>query len=86
VEGNAVSIDQWEEDLLQRYPEPDKPKAAFRDYSASTRQHDHEMFRWVRLFNQYDLYTKSDGRPDVQQLRPYYLELIDEFLPGTLDW
>lgn len=49
-------------------------------------EHDHEMFRWVRLFNQYDLYTKSDRRPDVHALRPYYQELIDEFLPGVLNW
>ncbi len=57
-----------------------------RAYDHLMNEHDHELFRWVRLFNQYDLYTKSDTRPDVEQLKPYYLELIDEFLPGTLSW
>ena len=47
---------------------------------------DHAMFKWVRLFNPYDLYTKSDERPDVETLRPFYLDLIDEFLPGKLAW
>lgn len=49
-------------------------------------EHDREMFEWVRAFNPYDLYTKSDSRPNVEALRPYYEELIDEFLPGTLEW
>ena len=48
--------------------------------------HDKKMFAWVRAFNPYDLYTKSDKRPDVERLRPYYQDLIDEFLPGSLDW
>jgi inositol oxygenase len=55
-------------------------------YDHLMNEHDHEMFKWVRIFNPYDLYTKSDERPDVEGLRPFYQELIDEFLPGTLDW
>ncbi|OYP37737.1 inositol oxygenase family protein [Rhodopirellula sp. MGV] len=48
--------------------------------------HDQRMFRWVNKFNPYDLYTKSDQRPDVNALKPYYMELINEFLPGELNW
>ena len=44
------------------------------------------MFDWVRDFNQYDLYSKSDSRPDVDELRPYYEELIAEFFPKQLAW
>ena len=47
---------------------------------------DREMFAWVRAFNPYDLYTKSSERVDVEALRPYYDELINEFLPGELSW
>lgn len=47
---------------------------------------DRAMFEWVREFNPYDLYSKSDEPPDVDALRPYYEELIDEFLPAELDW
>lgn len=47
---------------------------------------DREMFAWVRKFNPYDLYSKADGRPDAQELRPYYEELIAEYFPAKLRW
>ena len=31
--------------------------------------HDHEMFKWVRAFHPYDLYSKAAAPPDVQALR-----------------
>jgi len=49
-------------------------------------EHDQEMFRWVRKFNPYDLYTKSDQRPDMPNLEPFYRELIAEYFPATLRW
>ena len=48
--------------------------------------HDHEMLQWVKLFNPYDLYSKSDDPPCVSELRPYYEDLIAEFFPGEIDW
>jgi inositol oxygenase len=47
---------------------------------------DLEMFRWVRAFSPYDLYSKGAARPDVAGLRPYYEELIAEFFPPVLRW
>ena len=47
---------------------------------------DHEMFRWVRALNPYDLYSKAAARPDVNALRPFYEELIAEFFPEKIDW
>jgi inositol oxygenase len=46
--------------------------------------HDHEMFKWVRLFNPYDLYSKSPTPPDWKTLRPYYEDLVAKYLPATL--
>lgn len=46
--------------------------------------HDHEMFKWVQLFNPYDLYSKSPTPPDWNELRPYYEQLVDKYLPKTL--
>lgn len=43
-------------------------------------------FEWVRRFNPYDLYSKSDVRPDVAALKPYYLDLIAEFFPDKIAW
>jgi inositol oxygenase len=47
---------------------------------------DRELFRWVRAFNPYDLYTKSHERPDVEALAPFYRELIAEYFPPMLRW
>ena len=54
------------------------------DYLMNNR--DREMFQWVRAFNPYDLYTKSHEKPDVEKLRPFYDDLINEYLPGKLRW
>lgn len=49
-------------------------------------EQDQQMLKWVKRFNPYDLYSKSDDPPDVDQLRPYYEELISEFFPQTISW
>jgi len=50
-------------------------------YQHLMNKQDRTMFRWVRKFNRYDLYTKCDVAPDVEQLIPYYVDLVAEFLP-----
>jgi inositol oxygenase len=47
---------------------------------------DLEMFQWVRKFNPFDLYSKSDRKPDVEALKPYYQELVAEFFPDKIRW
>ena len=47
-------------------------------------EHDREMFKWVRLFNPYDLYSKSPVPPDWNQLKPLYEDLVAKYLPATL--
>jgi inositol oxygenase len=44
-------------------------------------KHDVKMLEAVRAFNPYDLYSKSDDVPKVEDLKPYYMELINEFFP-----
>lgn len=56
------------------------------DYQYLMDQHDREMFYWVKEFNQYDLYSKSHEKPDVVKLRPFYEELVSEFLPAQIRW
>jgi inositol oxygenase len=48
--------------------------------------HDRAMFQWVRAFNPYDLYSKSDAAPDAEALRPYYQDLVAKYLPPVLSW
>ncbi|MBV9468702.1 MAG: inositol oxygenase [Abitibacteriaceae bacterium] len=47
---------------------------------------DQQMFAAVRQFNPYDLYSKSEERPDVVALKPFYQELIAEYFPPVLQW
>ncbi|EFR00608.1 hypothetical protein MGYG_03614 [Nannizzia gypsea CBS 118893] len=50
-------------------------------------ENDHRMLKAVQEFNPYDLYSKSDKIPNIEDLKPYYLELIDEFFPNqVINW
>lgn len=55
-------------------------------YSHLLSKHDQEMLPWVLKFNPYDLYSKGAAKPDPKQLKPYYYDLIAEFIPGKIDW
>ena len=55
-------------------------------YEHLCNQQDREMLYWVKEFNQYDLYSKSDSAPDTEKLKPYYLDLIAEFFPKQIRW
>jgi inositol oxygenase len=54
------------------------------DYLASDVDRDRK--KWVKAFNRFDLYSKGDGKPDVEGLTPFYQELVDEFFPEPLNW
>ena len=47
---------------------------------------DERMFEWVRKFNPYDLYSKGAERPNFQEIRPYYEDLVAEFFPAKIAW
>jgi inositol oxygenase len=57
-----------------------------REYQYLMNDKDRAMFEWVRRFNPYDLYSKSEGRPQVNELRPYYDELIAGYFPAKIAW
>ncbi len=56
------------------------------EYEYLMDEHDQEMFRWVRAFSPYDLYSKSSERPDVEKLKPFYQDLIAEYFPAQIAW
>ncbi|MCP4846691.1 MAG: inositol oxygenase [Verrucomicrobiaceae bacterium] len=81
--------------VKDRLPEPALYMIRYHSFYAAHREgeyghlmndRDREMFSWVRAFNPYDLYTKSEQRMDVAALRPFYEELINEYLPGEMAW
>jgi inositol oxygenase len=47
---------------------------------------DREGLKWVKEFSPYDLYSKSDEKPDLEKVRPYYDGLIAEFFPQEVRW
>ncbi|KAI8327412.1 inositol oxygenase [Choanephora cucurbitarum] len=47
---------------------------------------DVEMMKWVKVFNQYDLYSKAEAEPNIEELKPYYMELINEYFPEKIKW
>ena len=53
-------------------------------YNHLMEPHDHAMFKWVGLFNPYDLYSKNPNQKSWEELKPYYQELVAKYLPATL--
>ena len=51
------------------------------EYEYLLNDHDKEMIAWVKLFNPYDLYSKTPHPPDWNLLRPYYENLVAKYLP-----
>uniref|UniRef100_A0AAY4BUP5 Inositol oxygenase n=1 Tax=Denticeps clupeoides TaxID=299321 RepID=A0AAY4BUP5_9TELE len=56
------------------------------DYMHLCDDKDMRMLPWVKEFNKFDLYTKSDRLLDAATLRQHYQQLIDKFCPGVLSW
>lgn len=54
------------------------------DYDYLCNDHDREMLKWVQLFNPYDLYSKNPTPPNWEEIKPYYTELIEKYLPNKL--
>jgi inositol oxygenase len=47
---------------------------------------DRNMLPWIKEFNKFDLYSKSDDVPNPKTLKAYYQTLVDKYCPGELEW
>ena len=56
------------------------------EYQWMMNDQDRAMLKWIKAFNPFDLYSKKDDMPDVQELTPYYRDLVKEYLPEKLRW
>lgn len=56
------------------------------DYMHLCDEKDIRMLPWVREFNKFDLYSKSEEVPDIETIQPYYQSLIDKYVPGVVSW
>lgn len=86
--------DEYVYHMMKDYlPEPALYMLRYHSFYAQHREHayehlmddhDRQMFKWVNLFNPYDLYSKSPVPPDWNELKPYYHQLVSKYLPETL--
>ncbi|MBT1709663.1 inositol oxygenase [Fulvivirgaceae bacterium PWU5] len=86
--------DEYVYQMMKDYiPEPGLYMLRYHSFYAQHREHayehllddhDREMFKWVDLFNPYDLYSKNPNPPDWKELKPYYEDLVAKYLPATL--
>jgi inositol oxygenase len=53
-------------------------------YTWMMNEKDQKMLEAVRAFNPYDLYSKSDDVPKVEDVKEYYMDLIDEYFPNKV--
>jgi len=86
--------DEYVYQMMKDYlPEPGLYMLRYHSFYAQHREnaynhlmddHDREMFKWVDLFNPYDLYSKNPNPPDWSKLKPYYENLVKKYLPATI--
>jgi inositol oxygenase len=86
--------DEYAYQMLKDYlPEPALYMLRYHSFYSQHRENgydhlmddqDREMFKYVDLFNPYDLYSKNPNPPDWNQLRPYYQDLVSKYLPETI--
>ena len=55
-------------------------------YDYLMNDYDRTMLPWLKLFSQYDLYSKSSETINTAELMPYYQDLVNEFFPEKLNW
>lgn len=56
------------------------------DYKHLCNKKDEDTLPWIQLFNKFDLYTKQEDVPNVEELRPYYQGLVDKYCPGEISF
>ncbi|XP_075075024.1 putative inositol oxygenase isoform X2 [Nicotiana tabacum] len=55
-------------------------------YKHLMNEEDKENLKWLHIFNKYDLYSKSKVLVDVEEVKPYYMSLIEKYFPAKLKW
>ena len=88
--------DEYIYHLLRNYlPEPALYMLRYHSFYPQHRENAYEhlmdeqdtrLFKWVSLFNRYDLYSKNPETPAWERIKPYYEDLIAKYLPATLSF
>uniref|UniRef100_A0A0N4Z042 Inositol oxygenase n=1 Tax=Parastrongyloides trichosuri TaxID=131310 RepID=A0A0N4Z042_PARTI len=54
------------------------------DYKYFETAENKKLKKSIDVLNSCDLYSKSDSKPDIEALKPYYQSLIDIYIPGQV--
>jgi inositol oxygenase len=55
-------------------------------YTHLMNEKDYQMMPWLKVFQPFDLYSKGEDAPAKTEILPYYEALVQEYLPGALNW
>lgn len=55
-------------------------------YKELMNEEDEENLKWLHIFNKYDLYSKSKVKVNAEEVKPYYMSLIEKYFPAKLKW
>jgi inositol oxygenase len=55
-------------------------------YEYLMNDYDKSMMQWLKLFSSYDLYSKNSEPVNIEEVMPYYTELVSEFFPEIINW
>lgn len=47
---------------------------------------DMDNLKWVQAFNQFDLYSKNQDCPELEEVADYYKEKIEKYFPKPVQW
>jgi len=53
-------------------------------YQYFMNEEDEVTLKWTKIFSKMDLYTKDAPIPDVENLMPYYIELVKKYFPNEI--
>ncbi len=90
----AWGHDEYLYQVLKNHPENNLPEAAMvmiryhsfypwytgNSYEALLGPKDAQYKEWIKDFNQYDLYTKCTKTFDMEEIKAYYMPLIEKYL------
>jgi len=57
-----------------------------RAYTHFESEEDREMLKWVKEFNQFDLYSKADQSYDAEKVAAHYKKVILKYFPAQVKW
>lgn len=55
-------------------------------YQHLRNEEDEKMLHYLKIFQKYDLYTKHDEKMCIDEVLPFYEDLVKEFLPDVIQW